>query len=67
MKTSLSHSREAETIESKTRWFQSLFVSERAEIFNSFMEMILEVNPGIAEKKNAQMPAWQDVRVLIVE
>jgi hypothetical protein len=67
MKMSISHRREDETIESKTRWFKSLSVSERAEIFNSMMESILEVNPGIAEKMNAKTPVREDLKVLTLE
>ncbi len=50
----VTHSRQDETIEAKTRWFRSLSISERAELLNSYIDMILEVNPKIMELKRAQ-------------
>jgi hypothetical protein len=54
MELSISHDREAETAEAKARWFQSLTLEERAEIFCEFTDLILEIDPGIVERKNAQ-------------
>jgi hypothetical protein len=34
------------------RWFQSLSMEERADLLCSFTDLILEINPGIMEKKN---------------
>ncbi len=50
----LLHDRRAETPDAKARWFQSLSMDERAAILCEFTELILEINPGIMEKKNAQ-------------
>ena len=54
VKISISHDREAETPEAKARWFQSLTLEERAALLCEFTELILEINPGIVELKNAQ-------------
>jgi hypothetical protein len=42
---SVSHSRSAETMEAKARWFQSLTMEERADLLCEFTDMILEINP----------------------
>jgi hypothetical protein len=54
MKKQVTHSREEETIEAKARWFQSLSIKERAEMLNSYTDMILEINPQIEEQKSSQ-------------
>lgn len=54
MDIGISHNPEDETIEAKTRWFQSLPLSERMEIFCAFTDLALEMNPDLAEKKDAQ-------------
>jgi len=59
----VTHNRQAETIEAKTRWFQSLSLEERAELLNAFTDLILEVNPKIAEQKSAQ-PIAGRIRVV---
>ena len=51
---SVSHKREDETIEAKARWFQSLSLDERIELFCQYTDMILAVNPSIVEQKDAQ-------------
>ena len=56
MKPRLLHGREHETIEAKARWFQSLSVEERMEVFCEFTELALALNPRIAEKKSD----WSD-------
>jgi hypothetical protein len=50
----ISHDREEESIESKTRWFRSLSLSERMELFCSFTDLALEINPKLPELKDAQ-------------
>jgi len=49
MNQTVSHDREEETIEAKSRWFQPLSLSERMELLCSFTDMILNVNPKIVE------------------
>ena len=63
MQKSISHNRQEETIESKARWFQSLSLTERAELLNSFTDMFLEINPKIMEQKRAQ-PIKGRIRVV---
>jgi hypothetical protein len=59
----VSHEWSEETPEAKAAWFHSLPDSERIEVFNAMMEMILENQPDIADKKDAQ-PIPGRVRVL---
>jgi hypothetical protein len=54
MKKAVSHDRKEESIEAKVRWFRSLPLSERMEMLCSFIDLALEVNPGLADKKDAQ-------------
>jgi hypothetical protein len=54
MKKQVTHDRQEEAIEAKARWFQSLSIKERAELLNSYTDMILEINPKIVEQKGAQ-------------
>ena len=51
MKKSISHNRDKETIVAKAKWFQSLSLKERMDIFCQFTDLILENNPKIAKKK----------------
>jgi hypothetical protein len=62
MDASISHQWSDESIEAKARWFQSLTIQERAELFCNFTELILEINPEIA-KKDAQ-PIEGRIRLL---
>jgi hypothetical protein len=63
MDLSISHDRDEETPEAKARWFQSLSFEERAEIFCSITDLILDVNPSIVELNRAQ-PVAGRIRVL---
>ena len=54
MNKRISHDREEESIESKTRWFRSLPLSERMDLFCSFTDLALEINPKLPELKDAQ-------------
>ena len=51
---SVSHRREEEEPEAKARWFHSLSITERMELLCSFTDLILAVNPNIADQKDAQ-------------
>ena len=51
---SVSHDREEETPEMKARWFQSLTVEERMEVFCAWTDLILALNPKILEQKRAE-------------
>jgi hypothetical protein len=61
---SISHDWQDETPEAKARWFQSLSLSERLDVFFSLMDVMMEINPAMAESKDAQpVPG----RVLVLE
>ncbi|MCA9998322.1 MAG: hypothetical protein KDE56_21315, partial [Anaerolineales bacterium] len=51
---SVSHDRHEEDIEAKAIWFQSLSLIERMDMLCFFTDMLLGVNPGIVEQKNAK-------------
>ena len=50
----ISHDIKEETIEAKVQWFRTLSLSERMELLCNFTDLALELNPGIAGKKDAQ-------------
>ena len=50
----VSHSREEETPEAKARWFQSLSISERIEVFCAFTDLALALDPTLPDRKDAQ-------------
>lgn len=64
MSRGISHDRQEETPEAKARWFQSLSLAERMELFCANTDLILAVNPAIVEQKDAQ-PAQGRIRVLV--
>ena len=59
----ISHDRQEETLEAKARWFQSLSLAERMDLLCFFTDLILENNPNIVERKDAQPTAGR-VRIL---
>ena len=63
MKLAVSHSRIDESPEAKARWFQSLTLSERMEIFCYYTGMALNANPQIADSKDAK-PASRRILIL---
>jgi hypothetical protein len=63
MTGSISHEIREETIEAKARWFQSLSLEERMDVFVAFTNLILENNPDIVKKKYVR-PASERVRVI---
>jgi len=63
MNLNFSHDRKDETPEAKALWFQSLSIQQRQELFCQYMDLILEVNPKIVERKNAQ-PVAGRIRVI---
>ncbi|HPG41841.1 MAG TPA: hypothetical protein PLP19_21490 [bacterium] len=54
MRGEIFHTLAAESIEEKARWFHSLSVVERLELLCAWTDVILAINPGILETKNAQ-------------
>jgi len=63
MKREIFHTYEAETMEFKSQWFQSLSLTERMELFCAYTDLILQNNPKILETKNAQ-PVAGRIQVL---
>jgi len=59
----VSHDRQQETPENKARWFQSLSLAERMEYLCSVTDLVLEINPRLVDRKNAQ-PVAGRIRVL---
>ena len=58
----ISHDRNDETIEVKTRWFRSIPLVERMELLCAFTDLALEVRPELATK-DAQ-PTQRRIQVL---
>jgi hypothetical protein len=54
MQKAISHSFADETPEAKARWFRSLSLSERMDMLCYFTDMILDINPQIAEKRDVK-------------
>jgi hypothetical protein len=54
MKHAIRHDRKQETIEAKTRWFRSLSMAERMEVFCEFTDLALSVNPSLKDRKNVK-------------
>ena len=54
MKNFVAHGLSEETIEAKTRWFRSLPLVERMDLFCSFTNLALEANPRLPDLKNAR-------------
>ena len=50
----IGHDWNEETIEAKTRWFQSLSMADRMELFCSFTDLALAVNPNIQDQKHVE-------------
>jgi hypothetical protein len=63
---SVSHNFEDETPQAKAKWFQSLSLEERMEVFVAFTNLILENNPDIVKQKDVR-PASERIRVLSKE
>lgn len=64
MTGSISHSRDDETLEAKARWFGSLSIDERIDVFNEITELILEVQPDLIRKKPHAQPIPGRIQVL---
>jgi len=54
MSSKISHDRNDETIEAKTKWFQSLSLSDRMDLLCTYTDLALELNPQLPDKKYAQ-------------
>ncbi len=63
MVMTISHDLAEETPEAKARWFQSLSLQERMDLLCFFTDLVLENNPLIVERKDAE-PIAGRIRVL---
>ena len=61
MNESVSQSFDDESIEAKAKWFKSLSVEERMDVFVAFTNLMLEINPDIVNQKGIRL-ALRDVR-----
>ncbi len=50
----ISHGRAEESPEAKARWWQSLSLAERMDLFVAFTNLILASQPDIADKRDAR-------------
>jgi hypothetical protein len=50
----ISHDRADESPEEKARWWQSLPLEERMELFVAFTNLIFAAQPDIADKRDAR-------------
>ena len=51
MTGSVSHDIRDESVEAKARWFQSLSLEERMDVFVAFTNLILENDPDLVKRK----------------
>jgi hypothetical protein len=63
MEITIGHDRNQESIEAKARWFRSLSMADRMEVFCSFIDLALSVNPDLKDRTHAQ-PIAGRVQVL---
>lgn len=56
MNAQISHSRDEETLEAKTRWFKSLSLHERMEYLCFLTDIVLENNPKAFLSSHAESP-----------
>ena len=63
MEPAISHAWGEETLEAKARWFQSLTMEERMDIFVEFTDLAFALNPHIADENRAQ-PVKGRIQVL---
>lgn len=59
----VSHDRAEETLEAKARWFQSLLEKDRFDLFCSWTELALSLNPDLI-KGNSVKPIKGRIQVL---
>jgi hypothetical protein len=63
MELMIKHDREQESIEAKAKWFQSLSIEERMEMFCNFTDLALSINPKLKDRNCAQ-PVKGRIQVL---
>jgi len=66
MTGTVSHDIRDENLEAKARWFRSLSLEDRMDVFVAFTNLILENNPDIIKQKYVR-PASKRIRVISKE
>jgi hypothetical protein len=59
----VSHDRSEETMENKAAWFRSLSLTDRMDLLCSFTDLVFDVNPSIADLKDAEQTS-RSIRIL---
>jgi len=54
MTVTIGHDKNQESIEAKTRWFRSLSIADRMDVFCSFIDLALSVNPNLKDRTHAE-------------
>ncbi len=62
----LSSSREEETLDAKARWYQSLPLRQRLDVWTEMIELLLAANPDLPRLKDVQHPS-PTVRIVAIE
>jgi len=60
----ISHQRAEETPEAKARWFQRLPMQERMRLLCEYTDLMLALQPHLAERSRDAQPTQRRVRVL---
>lgn len=63
----ISHDWSGATREDKARWFQSLSVEERIDIFLALTEIALARDPSLANKPLPEKNDWNQGRILVLQ
>jgi len=63
MEGEVSHLWSEESLEAKARWFASLTVEQRVEVFCEMVDFLVELNPSLL-RGHDDFPAGWSVRVL---
>jgi len=66
MNPGVSTSRDDESPEAKARWYQSLPLSRRLDVWTEMIELLLAANPDLPRTKDVQHTS-ASVRVLEIE
>ncbi|MGH9491898.1 MAG: hypothetical protein ACRD2K_00210 [Terriglobales bacterium] len=63
----ISHDWNEDSLEEQARWFSSLSLEERMQIFDEFTEFLLSVNPSLLQKKSDAAPTETHIRIVAKE
>jgi hypothetical protein len=63
MEFGISHDWNQKTPKAKTRWFRSLTLEQRLDVWTQFSQLALSLNPSLADKRDVRQTQGR-VRVL---